>query len=359
MSNSRTIEVIAKSEDEARKLAEQQIGSNEKISGSEVLQAPARGLFGFVGKQEYKIKFTIEEKVEAQPVELVEHIAPKNVSEENEAEGEENEEMPVRRPRQHGREDRGYHRGFRHDDRRSGRDRRVRGERRERYKGRGRNRNYEYNNEEPAEEINIPERPKEPVTEEIKNNALYNEIFELIKEVAKNVGVEEIALNDFMRDGAWVIDTAGNNVSQLIGKRGKTLDSLQYLMNIIYNKGKDDRTKIVLDAQGYREKRYRSLISLANRMARKAVATGRNVELEPMSTLDRRTIHMALKDNEEIETFSKGVEPMRRVVIASKNGRKNNNNEWQPLVVEDNDGDEAMEQTTEATSVPMFMEDDA
>ena len=363
MSNSRTIEITAKSEEEARDLAERQLESNEKIAGSEVLQAPARGLFGFVGKQEYKIKFTIEEKPAKTSEELVEHIAPKKVSEENSEEEENNSEMPVRRPRQY-REDRGFRKSFRRDDRRGGRDKRERGERRdrrERYGGRGRKHsNYEYV-EEYTEEIDIPERPKAPVTEEIKNNPLYNEIFELIREVANNVGVEEIALNDFMRDGAWVIDTTGNNVSQLIGKRGKTLDSLQYLMNIIYNKGKEDRTKIVLDAQGYREKRYRSLLSLANKMARKAVATGRNIELEPMSTLDRRTIHMALKDNEEIETFSKGIEPMRRVVIASKNNKKanNSNSEWQPLVVEDNEEDETMEQANETTSVPMFMDDDA
>ena len=358
MSTPRTIEVIAKSEDEARELAEKQLENNEKISSSEILQAPARGLFGFVGKQEYKIKFTIEEKPAQVEEQLVEHISPKK---QTDTDDNENEEVPVRRPRQR-REERGFRGSRRRDDRRGGRNRHDRNDRRERRNARGRNRvNYEYNNEEPAEEIVIPERPKEPVTEEIKNNSLYNEIFDLIKEVAKNVGVEEVVLNDFMRDGAWVIDTTGNNVSQIIGKRGKTLDSLQYLMNIIFNKGKEDRTKIVLDAQGYREKRYRNLLTLAHRMAKKAANCGRNIELEPMSTLDRRTIHMALKDNEEVETFSKGVEPMRRVVIAPVNSKKNNSNsEWQPLVVDDNETDDSSDMTeTTTTSVPMFMEEDA
>jgi hypothetical protein len=131
-------------------------------------------------------------------------------------------------------------------------------------------------------------------------------------------------------------------------------------MNIIFNKGNDEsRIKIVLDAQGYREKRYQSLIYLANRMAKKAANSHRPIELEPMTTLDRRTIHMALKDRTDVETFSKGTEPMRRVVISStrkKNRNKQVNAEWQPLAVDDET--ENAEKSETLTSVPMFMEED-
>lgn len=201
--------------------------------------------------------------------------------------------------------------------------------------------------------MNIPERPRTEVPEEILNNPMHDEMFEIVREVGGSVGVENIELNEFVCDGAWVIDASGDNVSQLIGKHGKTLDSLQYLLNIIYNKGKDERTKIVLDAQGYREKRHRNLMMLAQRMQRKVLATGRQVELEPMSTLDRRTVHMALKDVAEVETFSKGVEPLRRVVIGLAQ-KKQVDNDWQPLMVDE--GDEG--ETAAMGSVPMFMEDD-
>ncbi|MDD3000363.1 MAG: KH domain-containing protein [Candidatus Riflebacteria bacterium] len=358
MTYQRTIEVIAKSEEEARSLAEKQLGSNEKIAKSETLSAPARGIFGFVGRQEYKIRFHIEEKPAKTEEVLVEKIAEKptfnDAVAENFEEAEDLSEMPVRRPRHMNNDNRGSRNNSRSNGRRDN-------NRRDGRRNRRPERSYEGVEDfsDAEEHINMPERPKEPVTEEIKNNTLYSEIFDLIQCVAKNVGVEEIQLNDFIRDGAWVIDASGENVSQLIGKHGKTLDSLQFLMNIVFNKGKDERTKIVLDAQGYREKRYRNLIMLAKRMSRKAVSGNRPVELEPMSTLDRRTVHMALKDNEEIETFSKGVEPMRRVVIAPVHNKKKGtsaNNEWQPLVVDDNDSEAS--NTTENTAVPMFMEED-
>ncbi len=350
MSNARNIEITAKTEEEARQLALNELNENETIVCSETISAPAKGLFGLVGKQEYKIRFTIDEKPEEKVVERGEKLSKKSDFENDNSDDSEdsNEDMPApvkthRREREWG-------------------GRRERGPRRERGGRRNfrRNRDDFREEQESEEQITIPERPKEPVTDEIKNHEGYNQIFELIKSVAENVGVENIQLVDYMRDGAWVIEASAEDVSQLIGKRGHTLDSVQYLMNIIFNKGNDDsRIKIVLDAQGYREKRYQSLIHLANRMARKAIASHRPIELEPMSTLDRRTIHMALKDRNDVETFSKGSEPMRRVVISSlkkKNFNKQGNAEWQPLAVDD---DEEVEEKNEtSTSVPMFMEED-
>jgi spoIIIJ-associated protein len=204
----------------------------------------------------------------------------------------------------------------------------------------------------------IPERPKEPLSDEVRNHPSYNEIFELIREIATNLGIDDLELEDYQRDGAWVIEASGENVSQLIGKRGKNLDSVQYLMNIILNRGNEERIKLVLDAQGYREKRYRNLMSLANRMYKKALSSRRSVELEPMSTLDRRTVHMALKDKDGIETFSRGAEPMRRVVISPlKKSRPENNTGWQPIASEE-DEIESIERNETSSAVPMFMEED-
>lgn len=349
MSNARTIEITAKTEEEARHIAENELNVNETIVNAETVSAPSRGIFGFVGKQEFKVRFTIEEKQEEKPAEMVEKLSGKPSEDDNDDfEGRDDEEMPA--PTKSSRKEWGSRR-----ERGPRRDRQDRGRRNNR-----RNRD-DYRNEENAEEqVAIPERAKEEVSEEIKNHEGYDQVFELIRGIAENVGIENVELTDYMRDGAWVIEAAAEDVSQLIGKRGHTLDSIQYLMNIIFNKNKDDsRIKVVLDARGYREKRYQSLIHLAHRMARKAVLSHRPVELEPMSTLDRRTIHMALKDRTDVETFSKGSEPMRRVVISSlkkKIANKQANAEWQPLEIDDEV--EVSEKTEAPSSVPMFMEED-
>jgi len=338
----RTIEITAKTEQEARDIANGELNENEVITAAEVLSAPARGLFGFVGKQEFKIRFVIGEKPQAPPKR--EPVAAPVMRDEI---SESDEEMPVRPPRQPRRENTDNNR----PPRRGGnRNRNADGRR-----GRGAPRQHDEDGDEP---INLPERPRLEVSAEIKSHPCYTQIFELIRDVAANVGIEDLEMIDYVRDGAWVIEASGDNVSQLIGKRGRTLDSLQYLMNIIFNKGNDDRTKLVLDVQGYREKRYRNLIMLANRMCRKALSARKQVELEPMSTLDRRTIHLALKDRTDIETFSKGTEPMRRVVISPLKKRKGNQNaNWQP-VEDDGDSDFSEEKIERSGAVPMFMEED-
>jgi spoIIIJ-associated protein len=324
----RNIEITAKSEDEARQIAEGELNEDEKIIDSELLSAPARGIFGFVGKQEFKMRFTIG-KVEKTVPEEVRQSAPKSQDHEDYDSLDDHEDLPEpRKERISGNRKRREHSSERRPRRR-----------------------------EPVEE-NIPERPKDEVSEEILKHESYQKVFDLIREVAENVGVENVELNDYMRDGAWVIEAAGENVSQLIGKRGKNLDALQYLMNIVLNRGNEDRIKLVIDAQGYREKRYRNLMSLASRMCKKALSSRRPVELEPMSTLDRRTVHMALKDKEGIDTYSKGAEPMRKVVIApSKKAKNNMKAAWQP--VEADEDDHSSENNEAPGSVPMFIEEDA
>ncbi len=329
----RTIEITAKSEDEARQIAQGELNDNEAIISSEVLSAPARGIFGFVGKQEFKIRFTLGPK--PQPAKKTENSIEDRPEKIKRREFSEHDEEP---PMRESRDSREYRqprepRGNRDSRRSAPRQRR------------------------PAEEEVIVERPKDPVSDEIRNHEFYGQIFELIRDVAANVGIDELNLEDYMRDGAWVIEASGENVAQLIGKRGRTLDSLQYLMNIILNRGNDERIKLVLDAQGYREKRYRNLMSLAFRMYKKALSSRKQVELEPMSTLDRRTVHMALKDKNGIETFSKGSEPMRRVVISPlKKGRNEVNAGWQPII--DEADEEPMERNEGSGAVPMFMEED-
>lgn len=104
----------------------------------------------------------------------------------------------------------------------------------------------------------------------------------------------------------------------LIGKRGNTLDSLQYLLSLHINKDNDQYKKVILDIEGYREKREQTLIRLAKRMADKAIKNKRVVKLEPMNPYERRIIHSSLQDYEGVTTYSEGRDPYRRIVIQAK-----------------------------------------
>ena len=113
-----------------------------------------------------------------------------------------------------------------------------------------------------------------------------------------------------------VATVTGGDLGVLIGRHGQMIDALQYLANAIAHRSVgDDRRRIVIDAAGYRARRSATLETLARRSAEQASATGRRVELEPMSAVERRLVHEALKDDPEVETASEGVEPNRYVVV--------------------------------------------
>lgn len=115
-----------------------------------------------------------------------------------------------------------------------------------------------------------------------------------------------------------VQDISPSDMGILIGKRGNTLDSLQYLLSLAINKQQDDYLKVVIDSEGYREKREQTLIRLANKMAEKAKYSKRAVKLEPMNPYERRIIHSTLHEIDGVNTYSEGDEPYRRVVIVAK-----------------------------------------
>ena len=108
---------------------------------------------------------------------------------------------------------------------------------------------------------------------------------------------------------------SGDPLGILIGRRGETLDALQYLTSLRVNRGQDTYTRVTLDTENYRAKREDTLIRLANRKANHAIKTGRRVALDPMNPYERRIIHGALQANEAVETHSEGEEPGRHVVI--------------------------------------------
>ena len=136
-----------------------------------------------------------------------------------------------------------------------------------------------------------------------------------LKELTHLMGVEvDVAVgND--AEGNVFVKMTGDTLGILIGRRGETLDALQYLTSLKINRGQESYTRVTLDTENYRAKREDTLVRLANRMANRAVKTGRKVSLEPMNPYERRIIHSALQGNEAVDTHSEGEEPNRHVVI--------------------------------------------
>ena len=115
------------------------------------------------------------------------------------------------------------------------------------------------------------------------------------------------------------IELSGDRMGIVIGKRGETLDSLQYLTSLIVNRENDDYIKVILDTENYRAKRETALLALADRLAQKVAKTSKKYTLEPMNPYERRIIHAHLQDHADVTTFSVGEDPYRKVVIAPKN----------------------------------------
>lgn len=114
------------------------------------------------------------------------------------------------------------------------------------------------------------------------------------------------------------VDLSGVDMGILIGKRGQTLDSLQYLVSLVVNKGREDYIRVKVDTENYRQRRKETLENLAKNIAYKVKRTKRSVSLEPMNPYERRIIHSALQNDKYVTTYSEGEEPFRKVVITLK-----------------------------------------
>ncbi len=142
-----------------------------------------------------------------------------------------------------------------------------------------------------------------------------------LQDITERMGVQATVEVE-ERDGDYIkVNIRGRNLGVLIGRRGDTLDALQYLVNIAASRAAKDGPGIIIDAEGYRRRRERSLRKLASRLSERVKRTGRRVVLEPMTPHERRVIHLALRDDPCVETHSEGEEPYRKVVISYRRKR--------------------------------------
>ena len=145
---------------------------------------------------------------------------------------------------------------------------------------------------------------------------------EYLLDLLGRLGVENAVLNVEEKENAALITIDGENLGTIIGRRGETLDALQYLTSLVCNRAKGEFYKITLDCCGYREKREETLKELAQKIARQVLKTGRNSVLEPMNPYERRIIHSVISEIEGVSSKSVGEDPNRKVVVMSNNPRK-------------------------------------
>ena len=179
---------------------------------------------------------------------------------------------------------------------------------------------------EPAKSANYKEDteqseqqpPKQPrrnreVTEESLKDAEF-----FATELIHKMGLTDAKL-DVKNGGESIdIDVSGEKMGLLIGKRGDTLNAIQYLTSLYVNRSKNSYIKINIDTEGYRSKREETLVKLAKSLERRVIRDRESVSLEPMSPNERRIIHSALQDSDSVRTFSVGEEPNRKIVVALK-----------------------------------------
>jgi Predicted RNA-binding protein len=266
-----------------------------------VLEEPSRGFFG-IGS---KLALVRVEKKKAEPKpEPVKTAEPsKPVKAEPAA--------PVQKEAEH-KSDRSDNRNDRRDKQPSG-DRRPRPARSESQRRPDRRPERRPEREEKAE-------PRKPVVEREVGELFPvedNTALAFLREVAEQMGLE-VEISGKANDENVYVDIQGKDSGTIIGKRGQTLDAIQYLTSLVVNKGHDDYIRVVVDAENYRAKREKTLEQLANRLADKVIRTRRSVRLEPMNPYERKVIHATLQNNPRVTTRSEGQDPYRRVIIELK-----------------------------------------
>lgn len=188
----------------------------------------------------------------------------------------------------------------------------------------------EFGAEESKISFTVIEEPKKGLFGKLKGDAKVEAVFEqtkadiaaeYIKGILKNMDIDSTVSTTENEDGI-LIDILGDTTGAVIGRRGETLDAIQYLVSMAANRGDKEYVRITVDCCGYREKRKAILEELAGKIAKTVIRTGRTSTLEPMNPYERRIIHSAVANIEGVTSRSVGDEPFRKVVIASTNPRQ-------------------------------------
>ncbi len=180
---------------------------------------------------------------------------------------------------------------------------------------------------EPVKKEQVKEEKKPAEELPLKETNLYGKTAEYIKSIVLSLGMTECNITEKSNDEEIMFELdCGDDYGIIIGKRGETLDAIQYLARMVANKGNSSYKRVSINVGNYRAKREETLKILARKTAAKAVRQGRNISLEPMNPYERRIIHTAVQDVEGATSHSVGSDLDRRVVISPVEGARNNSN---------------------------------
>ena len=281
------ITVSAKTVDDAITEASIQLGVTSDQMEYDVIEKGSAGFFG-IGSKQAVIRARLK-KVEEPVVETVEAEAVNTVKTE--------EKKPVEKK----------HPEKKHNDKKH-HDKKHKPEKKEFKK--------EVKEEKVVKPVETVAEPKKEIEITVVTEETMKICEEFLVDVLKAMGMGAVEVKSTIdEDGALSIEMSGDNMGILIGKRGQTLDSLQYLTNRVANKSQDGYVRVKLDTEDYRRRRKETLENLAKNIAYKVKRSRKAVSLEPMNPYERRIIHSALQGDERVSTHSEGEEPYRRVVV--------------------------------------------
>jgi len=316
----RSIEITGKTVKDAINAGVAQLGCNSADVDIQVLEMGTPGLFGLFGKPA-KVKLTVKEKAAALDLEMpVFSLDQPSKRKESKPKAEKKEEKKPEKKAEPKPEVVETEEAVEEE---TVADEQPKPEKKRRNRRRGdkkRTEAAESNENADAEEAQAAPSiatepfvatPEEELTEETKSARAF------LKGLTEKMGVPaEIEVSQSEEQLRMVL--SGENMSILIGRRGETLDAIQYLTSLNVNRGREDYLRVSLDTENYRAKREEALRKLAVRMAGRCKKSGRRVALEPMNPYERRILHSALQADPDVTTHSEGEEPYRRVIITLK-----------------------------------------
>ena len=300
-------EFTARTENEAVELGLQELGVSIADVDVQVVEEGSKGLFGLFGSRPVKIRMTLKDTEEDPLADLLEDKKPAPKAEKKAEKSEKKTEKKSEKAEEKAEK--------KTEKKPEAKPEKKKAEKKPEPKE-------EKKAEKPAAKPEIRPMEKPEVTmipaEELTADSPAGIAHAFLMELTKLMGVDVTIDMGTDAEGNVFGYINGDTLGILIGRRGETLDAVQYLTSLKVNRGRDGYTRVTLDTENYRAKREDTLIRLANRMANRALRTGRKVSLEPMNPYERRIIHFALQQNEGVTTHSEGDEPNRHVVITHK-----------------------------------------
>ena len=297
-------EFSARTQDEAVEMGLQELGVSIADVDIQVVEEGSKGLFGLFGSRPVKVRLTLKDAEEDPLADLLEDKKPAKPQIEPEKKQEKKPEKKAeKKPVEKKAEEKKPA-----PEKKKAEKKAEPAEKKEQ--------------EKPAVKAEIRPMEKPEVTmiaaEELTDDSPAGTAHAFLAELTKLMGVDVTIDMGTDAEGNVYGYINGDTLGILIGRRGETLDAVQYLTSLKVNRGREGYTRVTLDTENYRAKREDTLIRLANRMANRALRTGRKVSLEPMNPYERRIIHYALQQTDGVDTHSEGEEPNRHVVITQK-----------------------------------------